>query len=200
MSEENRERIIRGAMSLFMEQGIKTVTMDKIAAFLVVSKRTIYEHFNGKEELVQACLEQFKKENDEKMEQLRAGSENSFLFLLSMFRTSFSTLQKINVNFFLDVEAMFPSHMEQVKLSKPAQIKRFAELIEESQRDGYIDDSLSPNVLSVVYYGMLSSLRNRESYDFSQNSYTEILRVLVITFFKGVAFPKGLKLIEEYTK
>ena len=174
--------------------------MDKIASSLVVSKRTIYEQFEGKEELVKACMEEYKKERDAFAECLRSQTENSFQFLLEIFKDSFNMFQKINLQFFSDIESMFPNHIEHMKMNKPAQLLKFRNLIAESQEDGYIEKSLSPEVLSVVYYGMLYSLRDKEAYDFSKNSVAEVLRVLVITFFKGVASPKGLKMIEKYEK
>ena len=49
---EIRERIIEGAANLFKTYGIRTVTMDSLAAHLGISKRTIYEVFSDKDELL----------------------------------------------------------------------------------------------------------------------------------------------------
>ena len=42
---ELRERIILAAVELFTTNGIKSITMDEIAASLGISKRTLYEVF-----------------------------------------------------------------------------------------------------------------------------------------------------------
>ena len=47
-----RERIIEQAAKMFAEQGIKSIRMDDIAKALGVSKRTLYEMFEDKEELL----------------------------------------------------------------------------------------------------------------------------------------------------
>ena len=47
-----RERIIEHAMEMFATQGIKSVRMDDIASQLGMSKRTLYELFGDKEELL----------------------------------------------------------------------------------------------------------------------------------------------------
>lgn len=85
---------------MFMAQGIKSVTMDKIAASLSVSKRTIYEHFADKEALVAECLSCFKSDMDEKRSELKNTTANTFSYLLEMFKYSVSVLRKVNVNFF----------------------------------------------------------------------------------------------------
>jgi len=44
--------IVKGASELFMRYGLKSVTMDDIARHLSISKKTIYQHFSDKDELV----------------------------------------------------------------------------------------------------------------------------------------------------
>ncbi len=44
---------------LFMRYGIKSITMDDIASHLQVSKKTLYEHFTTKENLLAQILDKF---------------------------------------------------------------------------------------------------------------------------------------------
>lgn len=63
---EINERIIAGAGALFMKYGARSVTMDDIARDLSVSKKTIYQYYKDKDEIVtlasQLHIEQEKKE------------------------------------------------------------------------------------------------------------------------------------------
>ena len=54
--KEIQENIISTALSLFIEHGIKEVKMDDIATRLSISKRTIYEIFKDKEQLLFEAL------------------------------------------------------------------------------------------------------------------------------------------------
>lgn len=54
---ETRDRILSAAEDLFMRYGFRTITMDEIAKHLGVSKKTIYQHFADKEEIVCSCIE-----------------------------------------------------------------------------------------------------------------------------------------------
>lgn len=182
---------------MFMAQGIKSVTMDKIAGSLSVSKRTIYEHFADKEALVAECLSCFKSDMDEKRSELKNTTANTFSYLLEMFKYSVSVLRKVNVNFFTDSEAMFPDIIKNVKLNKKAQIDHFKNLIIDAQRDGHIIRSFSPDVLAELYYEMLGSMRSTDSYDYARTPSSEILRILCNVYFRGVATEKGLLLIND---
>ena len=53
---ELRERIIDTALNSFATHGIKSITMDDIAAALGISKRTLYEVFSDKETLLMECI------------------------------------------------------------------------------------------------------------------------------------------------
>lgn len=53
---ELRERIITAATEAFTSKGIKSITMDDIAAALGISKRTLYEVFSDKESLLKECI------------------------------------------------------------------------------------------------------------------------------------------------
>lgn len=52
-----RERILKAAGSLFYGQGINTTGMDQLTSVAHVSRRTFYQHFAGKDALVEAYLE-----------------------------------------------------------------------------------------------------------------------------------------------
>jgi Transcriptional regulator len=53
-----KEQIVNQAMLLFRQMGIRSVTMDMIAEQTGISKRTLYENFSNKDELVEACVMQ----------------------------------------------------------------------------------------------------------------------------------------------
>ena len=55
-SNTTRERIISAASALFYSEGIKSVSVDAVAAKASLTKRTLYYHFKSKDDLVAAYL------------------------------------------------------------------------------------------------------------------------------------------------
>lgn len=68
MNTELQQRIIKQATRMFLCNGIKSVTMDMIASQLGISKRTLYENFKEKNELLLACLESQEMERRARLE------------------------------------------------------------------------------------------------------------------------------------
>ena len=58
---EVKEHIIQQSLSLFLKKGVKQVNMDEVATNLGISKKTLYVHFDNKQDLVHHC---FQKHND----------------------------------------------------------------------------------------------------------------------------------------
>jgi AcrR family transcriptional regulator len=54
-----RERIVSASQQLFRDQGINCTGMDQLCAVAEVSKRTLYQHFPGKDELIAEHLRRF---------------------------------------------------------------------------------------------------------------------------------------------
>ena len=82
---ELRERIILAAVELFTTNGIKSITMDEIAASLGISKRTLYEVFPDKETLLEECILKSQKDGD-----IFVKGIGSFVEMLSVEHRAFS--------------------------------------------------------------------------------------------------------------
>ena len=52
-----KEEIVKRALNDFMQYGFKTFTIDDLASKMGISKKTLYEHFPSKNDLVEAVLD-----------------------------------------------------------------------------------------------------------------------------------------------
>src|SRR5205809_6254047 len=72
-----KERITEKAHELFMRYGVRSVSMDDIAAQLGMSKKTLYQYYTDKEELVDAVLSSFLENNRKQCIDARQKAENA---------------------------------------------------------------------------------------------------------------------------
>jgi AcrR family transcriptional regulator len=47
-----KKKILKAAENLFMKYGVRSISMDDISRHLAVSKKTLYQHFADKEDIV----------------------------------------------------------------------------------------------------------------------------------------------------
>ena len=82
------ERIISGGEELFLKAGIKSVTMDDIAKHLGMSKKTIYQFFKDKNELVIGLVKKKIKEDEDQMDEILNKSTNVIEGMINMMKCS----------------------------------------------------------------------------------------------------------------
>ncbi|MBO7134722.1 MAG: TetR/AcrR family transcriptional regulator, partial [Bacteroidales bacterium] len=71
-----KETILEEVAKMFNANGIKPVTMDYISMDMKISKRTLYEIFKDKDDLVMQVMQHEMKKADEKIKKIIAESDN----------------------------------------------------------------------------------------------------------------------------
>jgi AcrR family transcriptional regulator len=101
---EIRQNILKTAGDLFIKNGVRQITMDIIAQNLGISKRTIYENFKDKNDLLYNFLtEEFSKHKKEIINIIN-NADNVIDALFSFGEHNQQKLQKINPVFFDDMK------------------------------------------------------------------------------------------------
>jgi TetR/AcrR family transcriptional regulator, cholesterol catabolism regulator len=68
---ESKCRIISGARELFFRYGVKCITMDEVAKNLGISKKTIYQFFEDKDELVYVMAKDHMAETEASIKKIK---------------------------------------------------------------------------------------------------------------------------------
>ena len=103
-----REIIIETATKLFMEHGVKTVTIDRIVKELRTSKRTIYSHFEDKVSLLTACLDVYNVKICAENDEIIQSSSNVLEAMGHLHQKIVRRSYLINPNFFGDIIHYYP--------------------------------------------------------------------------------------------
>lgn len=100
--------IVKGASELFMRYGLKSVTMDDIARHLSISKKTIYQHFSDKDELVNTFTAVVLEAQEKEMLSIENGCQNVMegLHLTSEFLKN--KVCNMNPSLLFDLKKYFP--------------------------------------------------------------------------------------------
>ena len=99
-----KEHIVLAAAKAFAQKGVKTVRMDDIAADLSISKRTLYELFHDKEDLLLDVMRLHREEMKKSMEEIASKAENVLEVILRFYQKSVQDFQNTNRKFFEDME------------------------------------------------------------------------------------------------
>ncbi|MBR5456126.1 MAG: TetR/AcrR family transcriptional regulator [Bacteroidaceae bacterium] len=203
-TRENTKRLItETALQQFLEKGIKEVKMDDIASLLSVSKRTIYELFGDKEQLLlESLLLQQKMMRDEAKRIIR--DANHILdIILKLYSLYFDKLKMVNSNFFKEIEK-YPEICRRSRKREQKNNKKFLAWMEMARKQGLFREDANFEILLYILQRDIEAIIAVKKMDVSNelSKYTldELGRSLVLFYLRGISTPKGQEIIEEYLK
>ncbi|MEX2513348.1 MAG: TetR/AcrR family transcriptional regulator [Cyclobacteriaceae bacterium] len=105
---DTRQKIIQVALDQFLVYGLRAVTMDDIAKNSGVSKKTIYEEFSSKEELVNVAFEVALKEDECNFDMMMDMEEEVIDHLLRMIQYLRERFTKMNPIVLHEIQRFYP--------------------------------------------------------------------------------------------
>ena len=201
MENEVRDRIIVGSDELFMRLGIKSVTMDDIASHLSISKKTIYQHFKDKNELVIAVSKVHMETDQCEVLEISNVSDNAVqeLYFISLYIRKH--MLKMNPSILFDLKKYHPKAWDLFKEHQRNCIyKTVVANIERGKKEGSFREEVNPEILAVLRMNSIEIGFDPSIYPSSKFNLLEVQMQLFDHFVHGIVTAKGLKQLEQYVK
>ena len=198
--DEIKDRIASQAGELFMQHGIKSVSMDEIASKLGMSKRTIYQHFVDKEELLIYFLEYTEQQQLEKLKQLSETLPSVidiFLHIIDMHREMASLYC---IRFQEDIEKYFPKAQQKMKEQHEKGTILSKDFLKTGIEQGVIRPDLNIEVTAFLLQDTNNTYVHASRMMYRPFSIWELFFTMMVNFIRGISTNKGIKIIDEYLK
>jgi len=195
---EIRDKIIEEATKQFMLYGIRNVTMDDLATSLGISKRTVYETFRDKTELVHKCLDTLKQNHEEKTREIISSSRNVIVTIFTFMKEGIKSMTSINPVFFLDMQKLYPGTWN--CLSEENARKTFnlsKELLEKGVKEGLFRQNINIPIVAKLFHEQMNLLADEKIFPRDEFNYADVFQSLTINFMRGISTNKGIELIDE---
>jgi len=192
-----KELIIDTATKLFIQNGVKSITIDRIVKELHTSKRTIYQHFEDKTALLKACLHVYHTKVKTENEEIIASSKNVIEAMGHLHQKIVRRSHLVNPNFFSDIIYYYPGLLHQ----SYKETGNFAhqELIDLAQwgiEDGIFHEDLDVEVVGKTVLTMLKLLKDNKLFPVTEFSKERLTFGILVPYLKGLCTTKGMKLLK----
>lgn len=197
---EIRERILAKTTELFMVYGIKNVTMDMLASELGVSKRTIYEVFNDKEDLVVECLDYiFSKQNEQRMAIIEH-SENMVQAMFEIFKVQMQDHKNFPKILQEDLKKYVAIVNKRLFANENFIKERSStyKLINRGIQEGIIRQEINPEVVDIFVQELFPFIMNNDRIQFKMCGDLEMSLNIIFPYFRGLSTPKGIQMMEDF--
>jgi AcrR family transcriptional regulator len=196
-----KERILLKATDLFMRYGIRSITMDEIAAQLGISKKTIYQFFTDKDEMVDGVVENHIRDNEEKCKGFHTVSQDAIHEIIIAVAETEEMLKVMNPLILYDLEKHHPK--SQKKLMNHFHRFMYVMVIENLQRgvqEGLYRPGLHEDIVAKHRLESAFMCFNQDVFPHGRYKISEVCRELALLFLYSITTEEGKKLIEKYTE
>lgn len=186
---------------LFLQYGIKSLSMDDIARELGISKKTLYHHFKDKKDVVMQVVTHAMESLDCKMSNIiKENSFNAIDILFFVSKEIAENRKNMNPNINFDLQKYYPDAWLLVSEHRKKHI--FGKIYlntEQGVKEGLYRDDFNIGVIAKLYEEQVNHLFlwGRHSLDVS---FDEILETVFVYHIRGIASQKGLEYLEMKLK
>jgi AcrR family transcriptional regulator len=188
-----RERIIEAAMTAFCQSGIRAVKMDDIAKTLGISKRTLYEIYEDKEEVLYHGVRLY---DQNKQEHLLAFAREHHVIdiIMEAYRVKAQDLKNISPLFFEDIPK-YPKVAAYIKEQQEHGRQTFQLFMQRGVSEGFFRKEMNYEVISHLFDAVGKHIRNNEL--IKQFSLEELFVNMFLVAIRGFCTPRGIAAIDE---
>lgn len=181
-----RDRIVRGATDRFLAHGFSRVTMDRLAADLGVSKKTLYQHFASKEALLYTVVTGFLEETSASVKAIigRGGDVRGRLAALMNFLSQ--RLSSVSPVFFEELERQTPDMWQEVQEFRRRQIVRnILKLYRSGRRQGVFSTYPAPQLTVQLFLSTVEGVMNPRVLSRLPYRPAQVMRAIITIFLFG---------------
>lgn len=193
-----KEIVVREAAKMFLSEGIKSVRMDDIARGLSVSKRTLYELFGDKEELIYEAMCHFVEEAHARRSLILQDVDNELEAMLVSLRDMIVRAPEV-ARVRRNLERFYPK--VNTRLEESGMMRSKSELREwlaASIERGYLTPTANSDLVVDVLHNCVQGMLVVE-YSDDNRSANVVSRVAcsVLIFIRGLCTPEGLAVVDR---
>lgn len=160
-----RERILQAAARLFMELGVRSVSMDEVAKVLSISKKTIYKHYQDKNQLVFDTISKHISEMETNTSLIMSKEDNPVLQIAKIADFVLEMNKNVHPSVLFDLQKFYPDS--------------YSHLIEHRNR--YALQSVNQNLKKGIEQGLFRNDMNRQRV-------ARIYMCLIFSMFQNTLF------------
>lgn len=185
-------------MDLMMRIGPQSVTMDMVARDCGISKRTLYETFPNKHDLICDVIKFNQEASNAKFVEIFEQSSNSFEALMGVYTVARDFIQKTSQVFLTDIKRLYPEAFNEYKNQEISHILSLAKIIRQAKDEGLALPGIKCKIAAFLLTNNMKNLHNMQDFPFPEYTAAEVFDGAFLNFMRGIATTKGQEIIEDY--
>ena len=193
-----KEEIVKRALNDFMQYGFKTFTIDDLASKMGISKKTLYEHFTSKNDLVEAVLDYALDMSCKNVDTFVQGDGS---VIENVYRNQKKVKEIFNINSdrpIWELQKYYSKTYERMEIEFVKSDARFIDkLLEKGWKEGLFREDINVNFYK-TFYSSVQRLRSvANTFPEREFPFWDTIYTLMEYFFRILVNEKGMKELER---
>lgn len=193
-----REKIVDNVWHMIITMGIKSVRMDDVANVMGMSKRTLYEMFGDKEELLYESIIHHREKMHRALKERAEACDNALEMVLTCFLEIFSRWDESEWRLMNNMKKFYPKIYERVSKTFTEQgLAGLKSILIECRKEGYLARNVDIELVTMVFF-QTSGMLMREYNIMLPEGVTreDAYGCMAVNFLRGVSSIKGIEMID----
>jgi TetR/AcrR family transcriptional regulator, cholesterol catabolism regulator len=194
-----KERILHAAAELFFRYGIKSITMDEIAKHLSMSKKTIYQFFRDKDEIVHELLAKDLRQHMCDFTEISKTSNNVVEEVFLHMKKMHAMFSNINPNIFYDLRKHHPktwSMFHDFRCNYAYEMVKTA--LDRGKEQGFVRQDIDTGLMAKFRVEQMDLAFNPDLFPPDKYRILDVQLAFTEHFLYGICTLKGHKLINKH--
>jgi len=191
------QEILNKSEALFMKYGIKSITMDDLARQLGISKKTIYQYFENKKDLVNKVMVAHMEREMEDTGVIVQNADNAIDEMLKIARYVIAQLRKLSPTALYDIKKYYRKEWALFEQFNATYIFQcILTNLERGQKEGLYRTDLNKDIIAKLYVGKTNIVVDEDLFPLAEYKRDELYNEFIHYHIRGIASPKGLEVFE----
>jgi AcrR family transcriptional regulator len=176
------KRIIQVTLQLIRQYGFRKFTLDDVSSTLGISKKTLYKHFPGKQQLISDAIDFFIEKN--RNDTIRTINEE--INWIDKMKAMVNAGNAFPTRLLAELRQHYPDEWKKVELLQNFKIDQFYLLLLEGEKSEEINPAIDLKIVAPMLKEVMDSLSQMEYLTKNDITMKQILGQLSELFFNGI--------------
>lgn len=181
-----------------MRYGVKSVSMDDVARELGISKKTLYQYFATKEDLLIQTLQHNRRCELAHIADTLAKAGNALEEIVEIARMVIRSLQKISPSLIFDLKKYHPEAFKVLENTTRTDIyERIRANLEKGIAQGLYLPDLDVEIMARIHVNSFNLIMDERLFP-DNIPKDQVFREYIMHYLRGIISPLGLQYLQKY--
>jgi len=197
--DQKKLDIIRQVAQLYGTYGIKSITMDEVSRQLGISKKTLYEHFTDKTDLVKSVIHQITTEREEQFCKTQKQAQNALEELLSIYGFYLKMLKEVNPSFEFDLKKYYPEiYTELINTRRQRMKEASLQNLRKGKEEGLFRKEIDEDIIVRLQLLRVESISSTDLFTHEELYSKHFVEEMFFYHLYGILSEKGVAYLKAH--